>query len=72
MGCYPGCFYYTDSCFRTDCKMTSKNDITGQKQQTKPASDTYRDNYDRIFGTKVPQDAECKPVEKKNDLPTGR
>jgi hypothetical protein len=19
-GCYPGCFYYTDSCFRDDCK----------------------------------------------------
>ena len=19
-GCYPGCFYYTDSCFRSDCK----------------------------------------------------
>lgn len=19
-GCYPGCYYYTDSCFRSDCK----------------------------------------------------
>lgn len=19
-GCYPGCFYYSDSCFRQDCK----------------------------------------------------
>lgn len=48
--------------------MTSKNDITGQKQQTKPASDTYRNNYDQIFGKKP-----VKPEEpKKNDLPTGR
>jgi len=21
-GCYPGCFYYTDSCFRKDCFMS--------------------------------------------------
>jgi len=32
--------------------MTSKNDITKDKQQTKPASDAYRDNYDKIFGKK--------------------
>ena len=22
-GCYVGCFYYTDSCFRKDCKMNT-------------------------------------------------
>lgn len=49
--------------------MTSKNDITGQKQQTKPASDTYRNNYDAIFGKKkqCPPEKECqeecKPVD---------
>ena len=21
--CYPGCYYYTDSCFRQDCKQTN-------------------------------------------------
>lgn len=26
MGCYPGCYYYTDSCFRKDCLKT--NDMT--------------------------------------------
>lgn len=29
--------------------MTSKNDVTKDKQQTKPATDAYRDNYDNIF-----------------------
>lgn len=29
--------------------MTSRNDITGDKIQTKVASDTYRNNYDTIF-----------------------
>ena len=23
-GCYPGCYYYTDSCFRKDCKQVNK------------------------------------------------
>ena len=44
--------------------MASKNQHTGDKQQTKPASDTYRDNYDRIFGKKPP-DAEAKEVKPK-------
>lgn len=30
--------------------MTSKNDITGDKLATKPASEAYRENWDRIFG----------------------
>ena len=30
--------------------MTTKNDITGDKLATKPASEAYRDNWDRIFG----------------------
>lgn len=29
--------------------MTSRNDITGDKIQTKVTSDTYRNNYDTIF-----------------------
>lgn len=32
--------------------MTTKNDITGDKLATKPANDAYRDNWERIFGTK--------------------
>ena len=30
----------------------SINDITGDKIATKPASDKYRDNFDKIFGSK--------------------
>lgn len=29
--------------------MIAKNDITGDTLATKPASDAYRDNWDRIF-----------------------
>lgn len=39
--------------------MTSKNDITGDKLATKPSSEAYRDNWDRIFGKKPP--AEVSP-----------
>jgi hypothetical protein len=28
----------------------SKNDITGDEIKTKEASDSYRDNFDKIFG----------------------
>lgn len=33
----------------------SKNEHTGDYQQTKPASDTYRSNYDLIFRKEVKQ-----------------
>ena len=29
--------------------MTTRNPITGDPIQTKPATDTYRENFDRIF-----------------------
>lgn len=32
--------------------MTAKNDITQDNLITKPATDAYRDGYDRIFGKK--------------------
>ena len=40
-GCYPGCFYYTDSCFRKDCKKTM-NTVTyqGKVFAIVPDSDT--------------------------------
>lgn len=25
IGCYQGCYYYTDSCFRKDCHKTNDN-----------------------------------------------
>ena len=31
-GCYPGCYYYTDSCFRKDCKGT--NEATKQTKNS--------------------------------------
>lgn len=33
--------------------MTSKNEHTGDKLQTKPASEEYRENYDKIFGKRT-------------------
>lgn len=32
--------------------MASRNDITGDAQATKGATDAYRDGWDRIFGKK--------------------
>ena len=32
--------------------MAAKNDITGDSIQTRTVTDTYRDNYDKIFGKK--------------------
>lgn len=32
--------------------MTTKNDVTGDRLITKVASDSYRDNWERIFGDK--------------------
>jgi len=29
--------------------MPTKNDVTGDTIQTKPASDLYRENYDNVF-----------------------
>lgn len=34
---------------------TARNDITGDSIQSKPSSDLYRDNWDRIFGKKSEQ-----------------
>lgn len=30
--------------------MTTRNDITGDEIKTKGASDSYRENFDKIFG----------------------
>ena len=30
--------------------MTTRNDITGDEIKTKDVSDSYRDNFDKIFG----------------------
>lgn len=37
--------------------MTAKNDITGDNIVSRASTDSYRDNYDRIFGKKA------RPVE---------
>ncbi len=45
-------------------KMTSsKNDITGDKQQTKVPSKEYKDNYDLIFGKGIKKDEEITEME---------
>jgi len=38
--------------------MTSKNPHTGDSQKTKPPTDKYRDNYDKIFGNKEKKKSE--------------
>jgi hypothetical protein len=43
----------------------STNEITGDKQQTKPATDLYRENYDKIFGKK-----KCQPTLNTNPAQT--
>lgn len=35
--------------------MSTRNDITGDSIQTKPTSQKYRDNWERIFGKKKEQ-----------------
>lgn len=41
--------------------MRTKNEITGDALVTKPASDAYRDGWDRIFGKKKEVEAEVVP-----------
>jgi hypothetical protein len=39
----------------------AKNEVTGDVIQTKVASNSYRDNFDAIFGTK-PSNSENLPI----------
>jgi hypothetical protein len=55
-GCYPGCYYYGDSCFRKDCmnsnnvtplkvpahKQTDPSKVPGQIVNTIPESTLYK------------------------------
>jgi hypothetical protein len=41
--------------------MVAKNNITGDDLRTKPSTDAYRDNYDRIFGKKKKTDPDPEP-----------
>ena len=43
--------------------MTTKNDITGDLIQTRSISQSYRDNFDRIFRNKNDANDEKKDVE---------
>ena len=36
--------------------MTARNPITGDLIASKPLTDAYRDNWDAIFGKRVPKD----------------
>lgn len=57
--------------------MTSRNDITGDKIQTKVVTQEYRENYDKIFSKDKECCGKCSPCngheienqkeEKKND-----
>lgn len=45
--------------------MTTKNEHTGATQQTKPATDAFREGWDRIFGgaSVVENTAGCEPAD---------
>lgn len=49
--------------------MAAKNDITGDSIQTRTVTDTYRNNYDLIFGKKKRNDSEttADPVQPTSD-----
>ena len=48
--------------------MAAKNDITGDSIQTRTVTDTYRNNYDLIFGKKKKQNDDATTT----DNPTGQ
>lgn len=48
--------------------MAAKNDITGDSIQTRTITDTYRNNYDLIFGKKKKQNDDATTT----DDPTGQ
>ena len=45
-GCFPGCFYYTDTCFRQDCK--NKKEISTETERDEQL-DRWRDNPGSII-----------------------
>lgn len=47
--------------------MAAKNDITGDSIQTRTITQTYRDNYDLIFGNKNGRKKEEKTPETTNE-----
>lgn len=47
--------------------MASRNDVTGDRLISRPSDETYRNNYDLIFGKKKeqpPTPPEVKPEDK--------
>lgn len=44
--------------------MTSRNDITGDKIQTRPTTREYADNWDKIFGKCACSPDLCKCIDK--------
>lgn len=48
---------------------TARNPITGALLKTKPATNSYRDNYDAIFGKKAEPVVTEAPVEEKQKKP---
>lgn len=50
--------------------MPAVNDITGDSLRTKAASETYRNNYDMIFGKKKEEKVAEQPKVEKPDTET--
>lgn len=47
--------------------MVAKNDITGDSIQSRTVSNTYRDNYDLIFGKKKPVNEAEEKITRNNE-----
>jgi len=57
-GCYPGCYYYTDSCFRKDCKQVNKYEREVWEQMVNAINDPDIDldveiNFEAIAAANV-------------------
>lgn len=48
--------------------MASKNDATGDEIQSKVTSESYRNNYDKIFGKKQGDTVDVKEEKEKEKL----
>lgn len=48
-GCYPGCFYYTDSCFRSDCKNPHPSNVRKETEMTMKLNTLSQDAQTEII-----------------------
>lgn len=54
--------------------MTAKNDVTGDEIKSKAATNSYREQFDKIFGVKLPKliEKDDRGFEKYSEIPKGK